>query len=326
MKYKWVNNAAEKLIKRLLCLGTRDSLIGSLFGVETPSYLMYKVATLRSSDGCRDYEFLIEFDIYNPSQGIYFGVKSLTLPGHRHSIHIQKAMDDWERVRPLVTSRLNNLFPGVDFSLRYRDTDNANDNTFWPFWISLHENEDPEKFAVKALRVMAESYRMLIDGTLTEISDVRSRHKTVRPARLSPFTREAYDNLLRAIRKNVKISVSASDSIRKSDHAESLFERFLHVGEEHSLWERSKLYEFGYVLSPTLNDVDFNCLLRLLFDRLSDSEGTTKVKIPWKAISGVFLRADQTVFKDQFRTLDVKPSTRHKWLPFITSISLEEQL
>ena len=37
---------------------------------------------------------------------------------------------------------LKNTFPGKFFTHRFKPTNNANNHTYWPFWITLHEDED----------------------------------------------------------------------------------------------------------------------------------------------------------------------------------------
>ena len=44
-------------------------------GNKAPHHMMYKLGTLYSKDGCRGYEFLIEYDVYEPVVGIYYGCK-----------------------------------------------------------------------------------------------------------------------------------------------------------------------------------------------------------------------------------------------------------
>ncbi|MDE6769537.1 MAG: hypothetical protein K2J78_07425, partial [Muribaculaceae bacterium] len=202
-KYYWVNKASEHHIRRMLTLAPADSLKGDLMGVATPQYMMYRTEVLTSADGNRRYEFLIEYDIYNPSQGIYFGCKSITLPGHDHQEEITKAMEDWRMALPHVLQRLNNVFVDKDFTYRFKDTDNDNDNTFWPFWITLYEDEDPREIGVRALSVIAGVYRQLLEGTLPDLpqsSVAEEKQITVRTA----FTEDAYLRLSDTVKRAIK--------------------------------------------------------------------------------------------------------------------------
>lgn len=170
-KYYWRNHLSRHHISRMLRLAPLDRLMGDVNGVRDSRYLMFHVETILSPNGTRRYEFLIEYDIYNPSQGIYFGCRSVTMSDHNHTEEILRAYDDWQLIRPHVVLRLNNIFIDKDFSHRFQDTDNANDNTFWPFWISLYEDEDPQALAVRVLLNIATAYRQLFEGTLPRISN-----------------------------------------------------------------------------------------------------------------------------------------------------------
>ncbi len=73
--------ASKVYTAKMLELGSRDKLKGTLHHKDAPNHLMYKVDTLYSKDGHRAYEFLLEYDVYEPTVGIYYGCKGLTLPG-----------------------------------------------------------------------------------------------------------------------------------------------------------------------------------------------------------------------------------------------------
>lgn len=148
-KYYWTNRASVHHIERLSALAELTASPEQILASGTPRYITHTVATLLSADGHRRYEFLIEYDIYNPSQGIYFGCKSTTLPNYDHKSETANALSDWQLARPFVTLRLNNVFVVKDFTYRYKDTDNDADLTFWPFWISLYEDESPVDVAVR---------------------------------------------------------------------------------------------------------------------------------------------------------------------------------
>lgn len=148
-KYYWTNRASVHHIGRLRALAELTASPEQILASGTPRYITHTVATLLSADGHRSYEFLIEYDIYNPSQGIYFGCKSTTLPNYDHKSETANALSDWQLARPFVTLRLNNVFVVKDFTYRYKDTDNDADLTFWPFWISLYEDESPVDVAVR---------------------------------------------------------------------------------------------------------------------------------------------------------------------------------
>lgn len=135
---KYTEEASLFYKTKMLELGTMDELKGSFHGIDAPNHLMYKIDTLYSQDGHRAYEFLIEYDIFEPTVGIYYGCKGLTLEGYSHDKEIEVFNNEWNKIKGQVCTILNNTFPGKNFSKRIKCTDNANDNTYWPFWITLY--------------------------------------------------------------------------------------------------------------------------------------------------------------------------------------------
>lgn len=313
-KYYWRNHLSRHHISRMLRLAPLDQLMGDVNGVSDSRYLMYRVETILSPCGARRYEFLIEYDICNPSQGIYFGCKSLTLPGHRHSKEISIANDDWQRVKPHALLRLNNIFIDKDFDYRFQNTDNANDNTFWPFWISLYEDEDPQALAVRALSAIASAYRQLFEGTLPPISD-KITFKEKKIITRTAFTEEAYSRLRDSIQSYVKaISASSHEhKMSKQIRAWKLFEIFLAKSEETGILHKVDYYEKAWMLNCSYSDIDFKCLMTLLFKRLSECLDIESIRIPWSNLIAIFLRSDGTTFKQQIKTLNPTPSTRRYW-------------
>lgn len=49
-----------------------------------PRYIEHIEERVDSADGHRRYDLLLEYDIYHPSHGIYFGCRSTTFPGFNH--------------------------------------------------------------------------------------------------------------------------------------------------------------------------------------------------------------------------------------------------
>lgn len=87
----------------------------SFHGNKAPHHMMYKLETLYSKDGCRGYEFLIEYDVYEPVVGIYYGCKGLILDENDKD-GMAMFNEEWEDIRYYVTAVLENTFPGK-FSL-----------------------------------------------------------------------------------------------------------------------------------------------------------------------------------------------------------------
>ena len=125
-------------------------------GHKAPFHLMYKLKTIIHEG--RGYEFLIEYKIDEPTVGIYYGVKGLIMDGDDDH-QINEFNKEWETLEGTVTYYLNAVFPGKDFSVRYKPTNNANDHTYWPFWITLYEDEDIIKVGLRALKIISKIYQ-----------------------------------------------------------------------------------------------------------------------------------------------------------------------
>lgn len=77
-KYYWLNRASKHHIDRLRNLISDLPDGDEILRKGIPRYIYHVVDEVESVDGHRLYQFLIEYDIYNPTQGIYFGCKSIT--------------------------------------------------------------------------------------------------------------------------------------------------------------------------------------------------------------------------------------------------------
>ena len=201
-KYYWSNRASIHHIERLLDFLPERSDPERILQLGIPRYIEHCEVKVMSADRHRRYDMLIEYDIYHPSHGIYFGCRSTTLPGFDHSEETAKALEEWNAILPLALRRLNNVFPEKDFSCRLRDTDNDNDRTFWPFWISLHEDESPHDVACVALRILAVAYQDYIEGSGLDVV-MPDRNRIEYPTIKTAFTLEAYETFLKRLASNV---------------------------------------------------------------------------------------------------------------------------
>lgn len=285
-----------------------------------PRYIEHIEEHIDSSDGHRRYDLLIEYDIYHPSHGIYFGCRATTLPGFDHASESIMALKEWNAVLPLALRRLNNVFPEKDFLCRLRDTDNANDCTFWPFWISLHEDESPRDVARVALRILATAYRGFIDGKGLDVV-MPDRNSVAYPSVRMAFTFEAYETFLKRLSSNV-IAVSAVDK-REANilEAVSLFETMVRRLEEIGMVHRNEAYEYGLCLSQDVSDIEFSALIKTFFHLLTLRLGLdSQVKAPWQHIIRLFLRHDETPFKKQVKTLSAQQDTIDKMSRLLSDI------
>ena len=308
-KYYWSNRASIHHIKRL-----HDFLpVGSdpvrILHSGNPRYIEHCEEQMVSADGHRRYDLLIEYDIYHPSHGIYFGCRSTTLPGFDHKEEAKKALEEWNAVLPMAIRRLNNVFPEKDFSCRLRDTDNDNDRTFWPFWISLHEYESPHDVARVALRILAAAYRDYIAGKGPEVV-MPVKPPVAYPAVRTAFTLEAYETMIKRLASNV-VAVSVVDR-REANILEAvrLFETMLRGLEEKGMAYRNEAYECAWCLSQNISDIEFSALIKTFFHLLTLRLGLgSQVKAPWQHVIRLFLRHDETPFKEQIKTLSAQQDT-----------------
>lgn len=145
----------------------------SFHGNKAPHHMMYKLETLYSKDGCRGYEFLIEYDVYEPVVGIYYGCKGLILDENDKD-GMAMFNEEWEDIRYYVTAVLENTFPGKFFTHRFKPTNNANNHTYWPFWITLHEDEDIVEVGARAVRLIRSVYEGYLENEDVEALRKRS--------------------------------------------------------------------------------------------------------------------------------------------------------
>ena len=169
-------------------------------GVKARHLIMYKLVCdeeghteLRSQDGNRAYEFLVEFDLEDVAYGIYYGCRGL-IKGGKKEEQIGMLQAEWDELLSAeVCNLLNNTFLDKDFSHRFQKTNNADRGTYWPFWLSLNEDEDVIEVAARAVRLTFNVYkRYLVDGILPETRKVVPKTVNVR----TRYTQEAFDQTL----------------------------------------------------------------------------------------------------------------------------------
>ena len=318
-KYFWTNRASIHHIERLKDFLPAGSHAEEILNSGVPRYIEHCEESVMSGDGHRRYDLLIEYDIYHPSHGIYFGCRSLTLPCFDHEVETKLALEEWNRVMPLALRRLNNVFPEKDFSSRLRDTDNDNDRTFWPFWISLHEDESPHDVACVALRIMSAAYRDYIVGKSIPNS-VPDHKDIVYPPVRTAFTQEAYESFMKRIAANVAIISDLEHKHSNMRYAVKILESVLERAEERGLIVRSDAYACAWCLKEGISDIEFASMVKEIFGLISKNLNlSSSVKIPWKDLIRVFLRHDETPFKEQLKTLKAQQDT----ISLIRSLSLK---
>ncbi len=258
-------------------------------GIESGHHIAYKyiveknpISTrLNSPDGCRAYEFLIEFDKEDSSYGIYYGCRGLILGGDQKE-QIDIMLNEWknELEEPTLTV-LNNTFPDMDFTNRFQPTNNANNKTFWPFWIALGIEEDIIEVAARATALIAKAYICNLRGDkliTPNINRKRERSKT-----RTYFTEDAYKSI------EAKLGKFGSNKIKE-------YHQFIRTGEKNGVFKRVKQYERCYqftrlALTEIASFVYAASQKMNLIQKGSDS-------IPWALFDTLFLAKDGSSLKN----------------------------
>lgn len=245
--WKRLNDEASEFYKkkmRLLDEVEDFKADASFHGNKAPHHMMYKLGTLYSKDGCRGYEFLIEYDVYEPVVGIYYGCKGLILDGNDEDGE-KMFNEEWKDIRYYVTAVLENTFPGKFFTHRFKPTNNANNHTYWPFWITLHEDEDIVEVGARAVRLIRSVYEGYLENedveALRKRSGSRKEPQEEDKIRFSAdvnFTKKAYQELLEEIGQ---MSKKGKEKTNKE-----MFEKLLEKTTESGYLRKEKHYEAAW--------------------------------------------------------------------------------
>lgn len=318
-EYHWVNQASMFYIHRMQQLnGLQECEERAPYSPEA-NYLMYRHRCFKVAGSNRWCEFLMEYDIYHPSHGIYFGCKVVTAPHCDHLAEIALAIHDWTQVKPIVLLRLNNVFPDKDFTHRFRLTDNDANHTYWPFWIQLYEDEDIIAVGLRALNIIASVYAEYFEGCLQLPPDREALAPKILPPVRTAFTHESLIELNNTLEKLFKAG-EATKSPRPGEEGVKLFHHYLHKAQESGWIFRSGSYEYAWILSGNMHDVDFYEMMQNIIGRVYHDLGIKKIKVPWGALVRIFLRADGTTMKEQIRTLSPKAAVKKTWKARISSL------
>jgi hypothetical protein len=282
-----------KILEDVNDLKRDDSFLGN----KAPHHMMYKLGMqLKSVDGCRAYEFLIEYDINEPTVGIYYGCKGLILNGDIDE-QIDKFNKEWKAIKDEVTTILNNTFPGKEFNIRFKPTNNANNNTYWPFWITLYEDEDIVEVAVRATRIIKRVYSKYIpkgvydfDYKIDQMEESNQNSKTAeekgkkRYPTVLAFTEKAYNDLAKNKGDN-------DDILEKLDFFTSQAS-----SEELKIITKNEDYEKAW--NATDDTTLFAYIIKAFFTKLNNAGIYKKNGTPWEAVCRVFLDIHGKSFGD----------------------------
>lgn len=286
---KLTDEAARQLLGKMHKLVDDKDFVrdDSFNGIMASRHVMYKLPTLESCDGKRKYEFLIEMDKEDSDLGIYYGCKGL-FP----IMDTQQAIDlfdaEWHQIREEVIFLLNNIFPQKDFSLRFRMTDNANDKTYWPFWIALYPDEDIIEVAARALKIIRGVYMRFLMGLPFQKRVIKEKSLPTETA----FTTDAFN----MFKKSLK-------SIDKKDVL-NLFEHFLRIEMQDCRLIKNECYECCWTVN--MDNIEFAYLWVAFCEHANiikrwEPTQTELQKIPWKGIVTIFVNKEGEPFMDNLK-------------------------
>lgn len=258
------------------------------FGHFDDQHIQYKVKIgdmgetfLYSKDMHRAYEFLIEFDKKDTGYGIYYGCRAFVCGGNLKD-EVMILSQEWETIRGEVCEILNNTFPTKDFSKRFRPTNNTNNNTFWPFWITLDPDEDIIEVAARATRLIAWVYKRYLQMAPKYYTPVVIPSDTS-ICTVTAFTNAARDTVYRGIRKEF------------GKEAESGYKKFIHLArkQENGIIQKDGRYEFAYrFVRFTLEGIAATIYLICKEYGMIRTREDGHESIPWEYFDQIFLAPD----------------------------------
>lgn len=197
---------------------------------QMPVHMMYKYeALIISEDGYRAYTFNIEYCTDTPSEGIYYGAFGIVLRGTINE-HKESFDREWAVIRPIAAQVLGNTFNNSYFNMLFRQTDNVNDKTYWPFWVSL--GEDIVEVALRAVKIIRRIYETYFANKIDEYNPIPRKGTVKKP--YFPCTEKAFEN----ISENGK-----ADNIKD----EKL--RFFKWCQKEHQFSRKDLYEMAWIIN-----------------------------------------------------------------------------
>jgi len=280
----------EKYEERMKRLDKLESFVhdNSFNGVEAGHHIMYKCVVkvesgqketlLMTPDGHIGYEFLVEFDQENPEYGIYYGCRGHIKEGDPEE-EIEKILGFYEKIKNELFLVLNNTFLDIDFSNnRFQETNNANNRTYWPFWIALGEDEDIIEIAARATELIRNVYKKYINGG--NPSSKEAKKKPPKRTR-TRYTEYDYNEVIKKIRKNGR---------EEGEKRVESFETFIQKLEEDKIIVKDERYENCWRFTK-LPNVEVHCLITEFCKRvgLMKKNGKKDKKVPWEYFNPIFL-------------------------------------
>ena len=141
------------------------------------------------------------------------------------------------------------------------------------------------------------------------------------PPLKTAFTLEAYDTFLIRLGANVAAVSSVNHREENVNMAIELFKTLLNGLEEKGVIQRNEAYESAWCLNEDISDIEFTALIKTFFHHLTLMLGCgSPVKVPWLHIIRLFLRHDETPFKEQIKTMKAQQDTIDKMSRLLSEI------
>lgn len=282
-------------------------LDNSFNGVKANHHIMYKCnvneggeTLLMTSDGCIGYEFLVEFDLENPEYGIYYGCRGHIKDGNQKEGIDRIETFFWDTLRPEVTAVLNNTFVDKDFSRRFQKTNNANNKTYWPFWIALGADEDIVEVAARATKLIRNVYRLYINKSPCCTKRVE-KEILVR----TNYTEAAYQDIIKQLKD------SAGEDLEKGKERVKNYKLFIARLVDNCHISVDVRYERCWKFK-SLKKTEVHYLIEKFCKNLLFKDDAGLGGNPWKFFSPVFLSKDETDFSN-IRTSTTKRGEGFKY-------------
>lgn len=268
--------------------GDEEKLKVSLHGEPYDNYYVYMVdqITLPDHNWIR-YDFMIEYYLKEPSLGIYYGCRCVA-EWESNIFFAEKLVDEhWDAAKQEVIRVLNATFPGRDFSKEFQVADNANDYTYWAFWLRLNPREDIREVAVRVLKLIRNVYVRHIG--LKRIITPSDGFFVDPPATKTRFTRWNYTNLISRLAPIVR-----ADEKTISD----ILEKFIRISEEKEWISADPILECGYRFRSCLGYTQSSgCafmiegFMQYLNDKVGRAKGS-ELSVPWNAWVSLILSSE----------------------------------
>ena len=186
----------------------------------------------------------------------------------------------WNEIINEVLYVLNNTFPEKDYTHRFKPTNNANDNTYWPFWISLYEDEDIIDVAARATIIIRNIYQKYLNGTVFTKHEIEQKHLVTKTA----FTIVAYTEFISSLKTNENVKA---------------FKRLMEYLSENNQIERNESYERCWTVK--MQNVDFAFLWAAFCEYIGIKKVEDKAPVPWQNVIKIFVNKDGETYKDNLK-------------------------